>query len=202
MDDISRREQGLPYHYDNPAFMGQQSDYLELLFDFNQTRPNDTDKQNQLLKAMFAGIGSGCHIAAPLHSSWGCHHVHFGTGVYCNFNLTLLDDASITVGDDCMFGPNVVLAAVGHPILPVLREHHYVYNIPIKIGSNVWIGANVTVLPGVTIGDNTVIGAGSVVSNDIPSGVVAVGAPCRVARKIGKKDEEYYFKNKKLDVWE
>jgi galactoside O-acetyltransferase len=101
-----------------------------------------------------------------------------------------------------MIAPNVVIATSGHPVWPVLREHHYVYNLPVRIGRNVWIGSSAQILPGVTIGDNAVIGAGSVVTNDIPANVVAVGVPCRVAREIGVKDREYFFKNRKLDVWE
>jgi galactoside O-acetyltransferase len=128
--------------------------------------------------------------------------VHFGKGIYCNFNLTLVDDEHIYVGDYCMFAPNVVIATSGHPILPVLREHHYVYNIPVRIGRNVWVGANAVIMPGVTIGDNTVIGGGSVVTNDIPANVVAMGIPCRVVREIGEKDRQFFYKNRELDVWE
>lgn len=99
-----------------------------------------------------------------------------------------------------MFGPNVVIATSGHPVLPILREHHYVYNIPVSIGKNVWIGANVSILPGVTIGDNTVIGDGSVVTNDIPANVVAFGAPFKVKREISDHDRQFYFKQRRLDV--
>jgi galactoside O-acetyltransferase len=102
----------------------------------------------------------------------------------------------------CMFGPNVVIATAGHPILPILREHHYTYAIPVHIGRNVWVGSNVSILPGVTIGDNTVIGAGAVVNKDIPANVVAAGVPCKVLRPIDKRDTEFYFRDRKLDVHE
>ena len=154
------------------------------------------------MKEMFAEIGDGCHIETPLHANWGCHHAHFGHGIYCNSNLTLVDDSDIFVGDYCMIAPNVVIATSGHPVLPVLREHHYVYNLPVRIGRNVWIGSGVQILPGVTIGDHSVIGAGSVVTGDIPANMVALGAPCRVVREIGEKDRKYYYKNRELDVWE
>ncbi|BBO00415.1 sugar O-acetyltransferase [Sporolactobacillus terrae] len=202
MNNKERKEKGLPYHYDDPEIMGKQMEYLELLHDYNATRPLENEKKRKLLKQMFAEIGENCHIETPLHANWGCHHVHFGSGIYCNFNLTFVDDTDIYVGDHCMFGPNVVIATSGHPILPVLREHHYVYNLPVKIGTNVWIGAGVQILPGVTIGDHSVIGAGSVVTRDIPANVVAYGSPCRVIRKIGEKDKTFYFKDRKLDVWE
>ena len=118
--------------------------------------------------------------------------------VYANFGLTCVDDTHIYVGDYTMFGPNVVLATAGHPICPELREKVYQYNMPIHIGRNCWLGAGVIVMPGVTIGDNTVIGAGSVVTKDIPSGVVAVGNPCKVLREINEHDYEYYYKDKKI----
>lgn len=99
-----------------------------------------------------------------------------------------------------MIAPQVVITTAGHPILPILREHHYVYCQDIHIGSNVWIGSNVTILPGVTIGNNTVISAGSVVTKSIPDNVVAYGVPCQVIRRINEHDERYYFKDQLLDV--
>ena len=147
---------------------------------------------------MFAEIGENCYIEPPLHANWAGKNVHFGKNVYANFNLTLVDDTHIYVGDYTMLGPNVVLASAGHPILPELRERIYQYNIPVRIGKNCWLGAGVIVLPGVTIGDNSVIGAGSVVTKDIPANVVAVGTPCRVLRKIDERDKQTYFKNRKI----
>lgn len=202
MTNKERKENGLPYHYDDPEIMGEQLNDMEKLHDYNMTRPLEQEKRQQLLKGMFAEIGDGCHIETPLHANWGCRHVHFGSGIYCNSNLTLVDDAEIYIGNDCMLAPNVVIATAGHPILPLLREHNYVYTFPVHIGENVWIGSGVQILPGVTIGDNSVIGAGSVVTHDIPANVVALGAPCRVSREIGEKDRTYFFKDKRLDVWE
>ena len=148
---------------------------------------------------MFAEIGDGCYIEPPLHANWGGHHVHFGKGVYANFNLTLVDDTHIYVGDYTLFGPNCVIATASHPIDPVLRQEAYQYNLPVHIGKNCWLGAGVIVCPGVTIGDNTIIGAGSVVTKDIPSGVVAFGNPCRVHREVNERDKEYYYKDRKID---
>jgi galactoside O-acetyltransferase len=202
MTNKERKDKGLIYRYDDPEIMGEQLKYMEKLYDYNATRPSETDKRSRLLKEMFAEIGDGCHIEPPLNANWGCRHAHFGSGIYCNFNLTLVDDADIYIGDDCMIAPNVVIATSGHPILPILREHNYVYNFSVRIGKNVWIGSGVQILPGVTIGDNSVVGAGSVVTKDIPQNSVAFGAPCRVVREIGEKDGRYFFRDKELDVWE
>ncbi len=175
-----------------------QTACLEKLYDFNHTRPGEMKKREQMLKEMFAEIGEGCYIEPPFHSNFGGAHCHFGKYVYANFNLTLVDDTHIYVGDYTMFGPNVVVASPGHPLDPTLREDGLQYNFPVHIGKNCWIGAGVVIVPGVTIGDNTVIGAGSVVTKDIPSGVLAFGNPCRVHREIGEHDREYYFKDRKI----
>lgn len=183
------------------SIMKDQLKRIDRLYDFNATRPIELDKREEMLKEMFAEIGEGCYIEPPLHSNFGGGHVHFGKYVYANFNLTMVDDTHIYVGDYTMIGPNVTIASAGHPILPELREKGYQYNMQVHIGKNCWIGAGSVILPGVTIGDNTVIGAGSVVTKDIPENVVAVGNPCRVLREIGERDREYYFKNRKID-WE
>ena len=159
-----------------------QFSYVDKLYDYNATRPNEGEKRTQLLREMLAEVGEGCYIEPPLHANFGGHHVHMGQNVYANFNLTLVDDTHIYIGDCTMIGPNVTIATAGHPVLPELREKGFQFNVPVHIGRNCWLGAGVIVLPGVTIGDNTVIGAGSVVTRDIPANVVAVGNPCRVLR--------------------
>ena len=163
------------------------------------TRPSESQKREQILKNLLAEIGENCYIEPPLHANWG-KYTHFGNNVYANFNLTLVDDTDIFVGDNVMFGPNVIIATAGHPVDPPLREKVAQFNIPVRIGKNVWIGAGAIVLPGVTIGDHSVIGAGSVVTKDIPPNVVAVGNPCRVLREINDRDKEYYYKDLKIDL--
>ncbi len=187
------------YLPNDDTILKEQAKYLELQYDFNQTRPSEMEKRSALLKKMFAEIGDGCYVEPPLHANWGGHHVHFGRGVYANFNLTLVDDTYIYVGDYTMFGPNVILATGGHPILPELREDKgYQFNMPVRIGRNCWIGAGAVIVPGVSVGDNTVVGAGSVVTRDLPGNVVAVGNPCRVLRAINDHDREYYFRERKI----
>ena len=195
-EKLHTREIYVPTEY--PELMKKQSECLDLLFEYNSLRPSETEKKTALLKKMFAEIGEGCYIETPFHANFGGAHVHFGKNIYANFNLTLVDDTHIYVGDYTMFGPNVTLATAGHPVLPELREKGYQFNIPIHIGKNCWIGAGSVILPGVTVGDGSVIGAGSVVTKDIPSGVVAVGNPCRVLRKIGDRDREYYYKDLRI----
>lgn len=199
MTDREKIHSGKVYYPSGDEIMTEQLSYVDKLYDFNMTRPTQLQKRIEMLKEMFAEIGENCYIEPPFHANWGGHHVHFGNNVYANFGLTMVDDTHIYVGDCTMFGPNVVVATAGHPINPELREKAYQYNMPVHIGGNCWIGAGALIMPGVTIGDNTVIGAGSVVTKDIPSNVVAVGNPCRVLREIGEHDKEYYFKDLKID---
>ena len=199
MTDKEKMHSGDLYLPGGEEIMTEQLRCLDRLYDFNNTRPTEMEKRTQLLKEMFGDIGEDCYIEPPLHANWGGKNCHFGKGVYANFNLTLVDDTHIYVGDYTLFGPNVVVATAGHPIQPELREKTYQYNFSVHIGRNCWIGAGAVIVPGVTIGDNVVIGAGSVVTKDIPSNVVAVGNPCRVLREIGEHDNEYYFKNRKID---
>lgn len=176
----------------------EQTRCLEKLYDYNHTRPGEGARREAMLRDMFAAFGEGSYIEPPLHANWGGRFVRFGKNVYANFGLTLVDDTHIEVGDNCMFGPNVVIATAGHPILPALREQGLQYNAPVRIGNNCWLGAGALVMPGVTIGDNSVIGAGSVVTRDIPANVVAVGNPCRVLRPIGERDRQFYFRDRAI----
>lgn len=199
MDIKEKMHSGELYFPGDEQLMQEQMACLDRLYDFNMTRPTEYEKRAKLLKEMFCEIGENCYIEPPFHSNFGGKHVHFGKGVYANFNLTLVDDTHIYVGDHTMFGPNVIVATAGHPLLPKLRADLYQYNFPVHIGKNCWIGAGAIIVPNITIGDNVVIGAGSVVTKDIPSNVIAVGNPCNVLRKINDNDKEYYFKNRKID---
>ena len=200
MSNKDKMHTGELYLPGDVEIMKEQQICLDKLYDYNMTRPTESEKRQELLKEMFAEIGEDCYIEPPFHANWGGKHVHFGKCVYANFNFRAVDDTHIYVGDYTMFGTNVILATAGHPILPKLRQEAYQYNMPVHIGKNCWLGAGVIVLPGVTIGDNTVIGAGSVVTKDIPSNVVAVGNPCRVLREINEHDKKYYFKNRKINL--
>ena len=184
----------------DPSILEEQLACLDRLYTFNQTRPTELERRQALLREMFAEVGENCYIEPPLHTNFGGRHVHFGRQVYANFNLTLVDDTHIYVGDCTMFGPNVVVATAGHPILPELREQGYQFNMPVHIGRNCWLGSGVIVLPGVTIGDNVVVGAGSVVTKDLPDNVVAVGNPCRVLREVGERDRQFYYRDRRIQL--
>ena len=199
MTTRERMKNGQVYFCTDEEIAKEQEQCLEILYDFNNTRPSQMKERNEILKKLLAEVGENCYVEPPLHANWG-KNTHFGNNVYANFNLTLVDDTDIFVGNNVMFGPNVVVATAGHPIDPELRMKVAQFNIPVHIGNNVWIGAGAVIMPGVTIGDNTVIGAGSVVTKDIPANVVAVGNPCRVMREINERDKKYYYKDRIIDI--
>ena len=180
------------------ALQKERNQCKEILFTYNSTPPSQDDRRYQIMKKLLGSSQEHFFFEPPVHMSYGSH-VHIGNHFYANFNLVLVDDGEIHIGDRVMIGPNVTLCTTGHPVYPLYREMVAHYSLPIHIGNNVWIGAHSVILPGVTIGDNTVIGAGSIVTRDIPANVVAVGNPCRVMREISDRDKEYYFRNLKVD---
>lgn len=198
MNIIETMHSGALYRYAEANLLEEQRQCMERLFDFNATRSSERERRAALLQEMFAEVGEGCYIEPPLHANWAGRFVHLGRYVYANFNLTLVDDAPIYIGDYTQLAPNVTLTAAGHPIDPTLRQKGYQFNVSIHIGRNCWLGAGAIVLPGVSIGDNSVIGAGSVVTRDIPANVVALGNPCRVLRPIDERDRVTYFRGKKI----
>lgn len=202
MTQLERMAQGLIYDTCDPEIMALQRPYQEKLWAFNQLKPTDTREKEAYMKEVFAECGDYCYIELPFRASWGGSHVHFGTGVYVNFNVTMIDDGHIYVGNRVLIGPNVVIATANHPLDPELRRYEMQYNRDVHIGDNVWIGAGTIILPGVHIGKNSVIGAGSVVSRDVPENVLAVGNPCHVDKEIGERDHEFYFRRNERIDWE
>ena len=201
MTHYERLINGHVYDPGDPEIMEEQQIFRKKLWEFNRLSPSQAEEKDRYLREVFAECGENCYIELPFRANWGGHHVHFGSGIYANFNLTVVDDGHIYVGDQVMFGPNVTVITAAHPVNPELRKKAYQFNRDVHIGENVWIGSNVTILPGVHIGENSVIGAGSIVTKDVPANVVAVGNPCRVLRHISERDDMYYYKDAKLD-WE
>ncbi|MFV9327792.1 galactoside O-acetyltransferase [Citrobacter europaeus] len=170
----------------------------ELMYEFNHTRPSEIKKRERLIREMFATVGENAWIEPPIYFSYGSN-IHIGKNFYANFNFTIVDDYTVTIGDNVLIAPNVTITVTGHPVHHELRKSGEMFSFPVTLGNNVWIGSNVVINPGITIGDNSVIGAGSVVTKNIPPDVVAVGVPCRVIKNINEQDREYYYQNYKVD---
>lgn len=188
------------YYCNDEELMREQLQLLDQVYEFNQIRPSYIEERQEMMKKMFARVGENCYIESPFHASWGGKHVHLGNDVYINFNLSLVDDSDIYIGDGVLIAPNVTIACGTHPIRPDIRCKQAQYNLPIYIGNRVWIGANCVIMPGVKIGENSVIGAGSIVTKDVPANVIAVGNPCRILREIDDNDMKYYYQKMVIDM--
>ena len=166
---------------------------------FNLMDPTKIKARNKILKQLLGTTGQRFFFEPPFLCDYG-YNIAIGENFYANYNLTILDCAKVSIGDDVMIAPNVSLFTAGHPVDAELRIAGWEFALPITIGNRVWIGGQTVINPGVTIGDNTVIGSGSVVTKDIPANVVAAGNPCRVIREIGEQDKIYYAKGRKFDL--
>lgn len=157
----------------------------------NNTTEENPEYRLELFRKLFKKIGTKFWIEPPFHIDYG-YNTYIGENFYANYDCIFIDVAKIEIGDNVFLGPRVCLYTAGHPIDVEIRNKQLEYGKKIKIGNDVWIGGNTVVNPGVTIGNNVVIGSGSVVTKDIPNGVVAAGVPCRVIRKINNQDKNYW----------
>lgn len=162
---------------------------------YNNLSPDKTDERTGIIKQILGETGENFLIEQPFQCDYG-YNIEIGNNFYANHNLVILDPAKVTFGDNVFIGPNCAFYTPQHPLDAETRIKGLEYAFPIKVGNNVWFGGNVVVLPNVTIGDNVVIGAGSVVTKNIPSGVIAAGNPCKVIRKITKEDKFKFEKSK------
>ena len=175
---------GMVYYGADKELMDELYAVRELLHEYNALSPSDIQGQRKILKEVLGSIADDeIIINQPFLCNYG-KQISVGKRFFANFRLTILDEGKVTFGDDCFVGPNVSIYTVSHSTDPVERNTRNEWANPVTIGNNVWIGGSVTILPGVTIGDNTTIGAGSVVTKDIPAGVVAAGNPCKVIKTL------------------
>lgn len=163
----------------------------ELCAEYNRLMPSQIEERRRLLKKLLGKTGEEFHIEQNFWCDYG-YNIEIGENFYANHNLVILDGAKVKFGDNCFIAPNCGFYTAGHPLNAEIRNSGLEYALPITVGDDVWIGGNVCVMPGATIGNNVVIGGGSVVTKDIPSGVVAVGNPCRPIKKIDEIDKDKY----------
>lgn len=171
------------YDATHPYLLGKLRETREMLWDFNTLKPSESEKKKEILHQLLGGHGNNYHFNLPFRCDYGCN-IFIGENFFANFNLTILDEAEVRIGDNAFIGPNVSIYTACHPLDAENRNKMLEWAEPVTIGNNVWIGGSATILPGVSIGDNTVIGAGSVVTKDIPSNVVAAGNPARIIKNI------------------
>ena len=155
----------------------------DLCYEYNRLRPSQSEERDLLIRRLLGSAGSQVNILQPFQCDYG-FNIRVGENFFANMNMVVLDEATVTFGDNVFVGPNCAFYTAVHPIDAERRNSNLQSSLPITVGDNVWLGGNVVVLPGVTIGAGSVIGAGAVVTHDIPSGVVAAGNPCRVLRNV------------------
>jgi maltose O-acetyltransferase len=182
-----RMLRGELYRPDDPELLAGQERCAELLDRYNATRHDQQAEREALLRELLGSVGEGVVVKPNFRCDYGSN-ISIGDGTFLNFDCVMLDIAPISLGATCWLATQVQLLAATHPIDPVPRRDGWEYGEPIAIADNVWLGGGVIVCPGVTIGEHTVVGAGSVVTRDLPAGVVAYGNPARVAREIGERD--------------
>ena len=176
-DMVSGRE----YDATHPYLLERLNATKDRIWEYNKLRPSMLKERNELLRGLLGKSDGDTFINQPFYCDYGSN-IRVGRRFFANFNFTVLDEALVTIGDDCFIGPNVSIYTACHSTDPVERNSRREWAKPVTIGDNVWIGGSVTILPGVTIGSNVTIGAGSVVVKDIPDGCVAVGNPCKVVK--------------------
>ena len=196
MNEEERILSGRLFSPEDPELVEKKRKAHRLSQEFNTLFEEDSNKRDAILKSLLSHIGEGTFFLGPIRFHYGCH-TKIGKNCFMNFHFTVQDDASVTIGDHCNFGPNVTIVTPLHPMLAEERrgiicndgvERVLCWAKPVTIGNDCWLGANVTVCPGVTIGDGCVIGAGSVVTHDIPAGSFAAGVPAKVIRTITPED--------------
>ncbi len=166
----------------DPDLLARDARARDLCWQLNATHPSDKENRRRILKSLFGAGGDTAVIQPPFFCDYG-ENIYLGQRVFFNFNCVVLDGCQVKIGDYTMFGPAVQIYTAAHPLNAQLRRGPE-FCKPIEIGADVWVGGGAIICPGVRIGDRTVIGAGSVVTRDIPSDVLAVGNPCRVMRPI------------------
>ena len=175
---------GMVYDATTPELIAELQNTREILYEFNMLRPSETLRMKNILKSLLGHTGDEYFlINQPFRCDYG-KQISIGKRFFANFNFTVLDEARVTIGDDCFIGPNVSIYTACHSTDPVERNTRQEWAKPVTIGNNVWIGGSVTILPVVSIGDNVTIGAGSVVTRNIPSNTLAVGNPCKVVKNL------------------
>lgn len=199
MNQYERMVAGLPYKAWTDGLPEARLRAKRLWTKYNALEPDDDASRAEILDELLGAHGKEPYIEAPFRCDYGSC-IAVGDFFYANYGCTILDSAPVVIGSNVMFAPNVGIYTAGHPVHPEARCSGYEYARPITIGDRVWIGASSVVCPGVTIGADSVIGAGSVVTRDIPAGVVAAGNPCRVLREITDEDKNYYFRRLPFDV--
>lgn len=195
MTEWEKMQKGLMYNDFDDDLFNRRVEAKKLFRAYNKTEDEETEKRQKIMNDLFKSVGKSVWIEPDFRCEFG-RNIVIGDNVYINFGCVILDCSEVTIGSNSLLGPNIGIYAVNHATDAEERINGGCFGKPIHIGKNVWLGGDVKILAGVSIGDNTIIGTGSIVTKDIPSGVVAVGNPCKVIKQITDADKTDYLKNR------
>ncbi len=193
MDTLEKMRAGIPFLPGGGQAGSLHRACQQKVFTYNQLSPSRSRERRLLLKDILGKCGEHIHIESPFHCDYGIN-IEVGEYFYANFNLVILDVGPVKIGQHVMFGPNVAIYTVGHPLHPETRNSGLEFGRPMSIGDNVWLGGNVVINPGVSVGSNVVVGSGSVLTRDVPDSVLVAGNPARVLRSITEEDRDFYYR--------
>lgn len=199
MKEIEKMLSGMLYQASDKELSQMRDKAKNLAYDYNMLRPTDHQNKQKILKKLLGSMGNDVHINQPFYVDYGSH-IFIGDHFFANYDLTILDVAKVTIGNNVMFGPKVSLLTPAHPLDKTIRNEQYEYGLPITIKDDVWIGGHVVINPGVTIGSGVIVGSGSVVTKDLPDDTLCFGNPCKVIRNITEEDKKIWEEKKKASL--
>ncbi len=191
MTEREKAMAGYLFKAGDPVLKQERERAKDLCYELNMCRPSDEEKRNNILRSLIGNIKGNFNIISPFYCDYGTY-ISIGDNFFANYDCKIIDGAMVSFGDNVRVGPNCCFATTNHALDPQMRKEGWQIYRPITVGNNVWFGSRVTVVPGVSIGDDSVIAAGSVVTGDIPSGVIAGGNPCKVLRPLRESDKDRY----------
>lgn len=195
MTDWEKMQAGRVYNDFAPDLFDRRVEAKKLFREYNQTADDEVEKRQELMRRLFRSVGERVWIEPDFRCEFG-KNITLGDDVYINFGCVILDCGQVRIGNGVLIGPDVGLYSGNHAVDAEERAAGGLIPKGIRIGNRVWLGGHVTVVPGVSIGDDTVVGAGSVVTHDLPAGVIAAGNPCRVLRRVSLQDKVGFMPKK------
>ena len=183
MTEAEKLDAGLEYDFTEPEVRGRKFRAVKGCQKLNAIDMTDVAARDAAIRELFGSAGKSPVVLPAFHCDNG-KNIHVGDNFFANYNVTILDNREVRIGDNVMIGPNTLIATVSHPLSPAKRRAHCAVAKPIRIGSDVWIGGNATILPGIAIGNNVVIAAGAVVTKDVPDNSLVGGIPAKFIREI------------------
>lgn len=188
MTELEKLDAGMLFCVLDPEVDARKKNAALRCAKLNSLSPLNREGELAAIAELFGSVGKNPNVLPGFYCDNG-KNIRVGDNFLANYRVTILDIAPVTIGNDCMIGPNTLITSVGHPLSAKGRRQKLAFGKPVTIGNDVWIGGNCTILQGVTIGDNVVVAAGAVVTKDVPSNCVVAGVPAKIIKTLEGEDE-------------